>query len=169
MHTSGGFPGQERAGWNGQGMGGCEMPGWELRSLSPLLAPLSLACLLPLPLARWWQPYWVPLRAPQGSAVPGPGAATGPLGAGCRGRLPPGGEPHDLQRPSYDLRNHCATRWPWQPDQTSSLAGLAGSPQKRTPALGRRWEKSREQPGVWAKLDAGEGATASGAIGGSLE
>ena len=48
---------------------------------------------------------------------------------------------HDLQSLPYYLRNHFATRWPWQPDQTAQLAGLAGGPQKRTPVSERRWEK----------------------------
>ena len=48
---------------------------------------------------------------------------------------------HDLQSLPYYLRNHFATRWPWQPDQTAQLVGLAGGPQKRTPVSERRWEK----------------------------
>lgn len=53
MHACGGFPGRAwvwdrgREGWLV-----AKYPAWELRSLSPLLAPLPLACSLALPLAH---------------------------------------------------------------------------------------------------------------------
>lgn len=52
-------------------MVGCERPGWGLRPLSPLFAPLSLVLLLALPPFLKRQPCLVPSRFLQASAVLG--------------------------------------------------------------------------------------------------
>lgn len=69
-----------------------------------------------------------------------PSAVVGPrlCGGLSAASQPPGASLHSQ-------KSFCNTL-AWQPEQTASLAALAGGPQKRTPALGRRQEKWQGQP-----------------------
>lgn len=150
VRTSGSFPGRARAlGRVGKGwlVEKCLARGW--RSLSPLLTLPPLVLLLVYPLPSKGSPAGYPWLHKARSA--GARDQGWHLEAKCCSRPVPGGRGghcqlrHKLQGPLYILRNHFVTHWPWQPDQTASLAALAGGPQKRTPALGRR-QKWQGQP-----------------------
>lgn len=162
MHTPGGFHGRARV-HTGAGTGWLVVKrwAWEVRSLSPLLALLSLACSLILPLARPWQPPWVHSGALR--------AARPHFWSRARAWPHPCGEPSAASRPpeaslqsqksfcntlAVAARPDCLAGWVGRrsPEAHSSCGeelgegrGMTARPGQRQPGLGRAHQSFRDQ------------------------